>query len=92
VEEGIRSFYKANLSSTAQQVRHVFEETMGQSVNPKWFLARKNRITASIAHKVCSSNMCQGCLVAPKLTLSIYCAKLSFYCASGFSASLPFLK
>jgi hypothetical protein len=52
LEEGVASFYEANLSTTAQQVRDTFEETMGQSVNPKWFLARRNRITASIAHKV----------------------------------------
>jgi hypothetical protein len=53
VEAAACKLYRSLLLISDDQVLQTFEDTLGQSSNPQWFLARKNRVTASISHKVC---------------------------------------
>ncbi len=49
--EGKKKFSE-KIAVSSEQCAEIFRETLGQAENPKWFLNRKNRITASSAHKI----------------------------------------
>ncbi len=47
-----KQFYDQKLFVSADECSKIFKETLGQAENPLWFVHRKNRITASTAHKI----------------------------------------
>ena len=46
------NFYQKFVAVSHEKREEIFTKTMGQAANPTWFQERKNRITASVAHKI----------------------------------------
>ncbi len=51
-DDKTKAFFEEKIAANADECTKIFQETIGQADNPKWFLARKHRITASSAHKI----------------------------------------
>ena len=47
-----QDFFRRNVQLSSEGCKNVFLTTVGQTENPNWFLQRKNRISASKAHKI----------------------------------------
>ena len=48
----LKVIYDENVNADGEACFMIFKDTIGQSGNPKWFLARKYRLTGSRIHKI----------------------------------------
>src|SRR5262249_34146166 len=60
------TFLKTKLTVSDTVVRKIAELTVGQSLSPLWFIARRNRITASICGRIL------GCIKRNRFPPSIF--------------------
>ena len=56
VPPNYQTFYMSSIDLMPGEAEKIFKETLGQSVNKRWYEERANRITASTAHRIAKAN------------------------------------
>ncbi len=60
IDEDSRDFFKANILVTQEKALNIFTATIKQYLCPAWHNQRKNRISASVAHKLLRARTSQN--------------------------------